>query len=69
MLPAPQTMQLLPYFGSMTAALPKAKAPPAFPDPFASFHAAAPAFAAFMSASAAALAATPALFQSGPTFI
>lgn len=71
MLPAPQTMQLLPYFGSMTAALPhvQPKQAAAFPDLFASFHVAAPVFAAFMSASAAALAATPALFQNAPTFI
>jgi hypothetical protein len=71
MLPAPQTMQLLPYFGSVTEALPKARQvqPAAFPNPFASFNATAPVFAAFMSAAAAALAATPALFQSAPTFI
>jgi hypothetical protein len=71
MLPAPQTMQLLPFFGSVSTTLPKPqqKQAAAFPDPFGSFSAAAPVFAAFMSASAAALAATPSLFQSAHTFI
>lgn len=50
MLPAPQTMQLLPYFANLNAAPPKMqqKQAAAFPDPFASFTAAAPVFAAFM---------------------
>jgi len=69
-LPAPQTMQLLPYFGSMPAALPEpTQTQAAVPNPFAALNAAAPALAAFMSASATALASVPALFQSTPTVI
>ncbi|MGF1620779.1 MAG: hypothetical protein ACFCUR_09210 [Rhodomicrobiaceae bacterium] len=70
-LPAPQAMQLLPYFGNLSAISPKTQQKHAavFPDPFGSFNSTAPVFAAFMSASAAALAATPSLFQSAPTFV